>query len=146
MGAFAALLGVSITGTGVDRKVTGLAVGDCCLVVVATDDSCSPWPIGKSGDFGLSPALLSSTMDPASQLPLMQGLRRKLAPGDTLFLMSDAIAAWSLREAEEGRRPWALLRDFTPGDGDQFCEWARGVRKAGQMRNDDVTLAIVDPE
>jgi len=146
MGAFAALLGVSITGEGVDRKLSGLAVGDCCLVVVGGGGNCSPWPIGKSGDFGLNPALLSSAADPGSQLPLIQGLRRKLAPDDILFLMSDAIAAWSLREAEEGRNPWTHLRDFAVGDDDRFREWARGVREAGQMRDDDVTLAIVDPE
>ena len=152
MGAFAALLGVSITGEGTDRKLSALAVGDSCLVVVGTDEGRSRWPmksrwpIKRSGDFGLNPALLSSAAAPDSQRPLIRRRHVELAPRDTLFLMTDAIAAWFLREAEEGGRPWSTLLDVAPGGDDGFREWARDLRTTGAMRDDDVTVAIVDPE
>jgi hypothetical protein len=146
MGAFAALLGVSIAGEGAERRLSGLAVGDCCLVVVRDDDRWSPWPIVSSADFGLNPAPLSSSADSISQRSLMRSRHVRLVPGDSVFMMSDAIAAWFLREAETGGRPWTSLSDLAPGDDERFRSWSRGIRQAGFMRDDDVTVAIVDAE
>jgi len=59
--------------------------------------------------------------------------------------MTDALACWFMREAEEGRTPWRVLRDLDTSDEIKpFREWVETLRKEGAMRNDDVTLLRID--
>jgi hypothetical protein len=58
--------------------------------------------------------------------------------------MTDALARWSLKEDEDGRNPWARLRDFGPGDAPAFDRWIDRLRQAKEMRNDDITLIRID--
>jgi hypothetical protein len=57
---------------------------------------------------------------------------------DVLYLMTDALAQWFLKAAEDRRRPWEALRDIQARD--HFASWVEQLRAAGEMRNDDVTL------
>jgi hypothetical protein len=149
LGAFAALLGVRLTGEGEGRRLAAIAAGDCCLVIVRDGAVDLAWPVARSSDFGSNPALLSSVAPSAGQLALLVGLPHdhdRLVTGDTLFLMTDAIAAWFLREADDGRTPWVTVAGFAATDGEGFVAWARGLRTTGVMRNDDVTVGIIDIE
>jgi hypothetical protein len=66
-------------------------------------------------------------------------------PGDAFYLMTDALACWFMRETEEGRTPWRVLRDLNTSDEVKpFREWVETLRAEGAMRNDDVTLLRVD--
>jgi hypothetical protein len=66
-------------------------------------------------------------------------------PGDAFYLMTDALAYWFMRETEEGRTPWRVLRDLNTSDEIKpFREWVKTLRVEGAMRNDDVTLLRVD--
>ena len=63
------------------------------------------------------------------------------------MLATDALAAWFLRQTEHDDRPWEQLRGLT---SEQFDDLVENLRKAGEMRNDDVTLVLayvspVDP-
>jgi hypothetical protein len=75
----------------------------------------------------------------ASAVRETEGLAR---PGDLILLMTDALAAWFLAEAELRRRPWALLERLdTQEDFETFVDLMRAGRA---MRNDDVTLLKVE--
>ena len=60
-------------------------------------------------------------------------------------MMTDAVAQWCLAEFEAGRNPWDDLERLltVPEDGNQFSEWIEVLRKAGRLRNDDVTLLAI---
>ena len=144
LGAFAALLGIRLTERPDGLRLHALAAGDCCLVLVRAETVRVAWPVERSSDFGSNPVLLSSIAPAASQQTMLRGRRMLLRPGDSLFLMTDAIAAWFLAQTESGGRPWHVLGAFAPEDPDAFRTWAQGLRSGGAMRNDDVTVAILD--
>ena len=56
----------------------------------------------------------------------------------------DALARWALREDEEGRNPWIVLRDHATRDVPVFGAWVAALRKDRELRNDDVTLLRID--
>jgi hypothetical protein len=153
-GAFAALVGLTLmeghnTGMGpanddhLDPAGRGgwqaLAVGDSCLFQVRDDELLVAFPLTASAAFDTRPALLSSNL--ASNVRLQE--RVATATGswrsaDRFYLMTDALAAWFLREHEAGGRPWhhleVLTQDMT------FATWVDSLRQSGALRNDDVTL------
>jgi hypothetical protein len=57
--------------------------------------------------------------------------------------MSDALACWFLRRAEDGGRPW---KDVAEGVCQDFGTWIGGLRSTGVLRNDDVTLLALAVE
>jgi hypothetical protein len=57
--------------------------------------------------------------------------------------MSDALACWFLRRAEDGGRPW---EDVAEGVCQDFGAWIGGLRSTGVLRNDDVTLLALAVE
>lgn len=144
-GAFATLLGVRVTLAPDGAHLRCLAVGDSCLVVVRRDLLALSWPIAQSSQFGLHPALLCSVPLEEARRPPVLGRRIRLRAGDSVFLMTDAVAAWFLARAESGERPWHQLQTFGFGEDDAFVQWARDLRTRGLMRNDDVTVSIVQP-
>jgi hypothetical protein len=65
--------------------------------------------------------------------------------GDSFYAATDALAAWFLRSAHAGERPWEVLRDLDTDAGPpSFAEWVLERRAAGAMHNDDVTLVRID--
>ena len=116
-----------------------MAIGDSCLFQVRGDELLLAFPLTASTAFDTRPALLSS--DAASNARLQE--RVATATGswrsaDRFYLMTDALAAWFLREHEAGGRPWhhleVLTQDMT------FATWVDSLRQSGALRNDDVTL------
>src|SRR5947199_52879 len=65
-------------------------------------------------------------------------------PGDTFFLMTDALACWFLREGEEGRQPWDELSGFSGATAlEDFARRIEALRDGEGLKNDDVTLIQV---
>jgi hypothetical protein len=60
--------------------------------------------------------------------------------------MTDALAKWFLEQVEVCGRPWqeldGLLQAPTPQPA--FEEWVTTLRDAGRLRNDDVTLMLIN--
>ena len=60
--------------------------------------------------------------------------------------MTDALAEWTLRRNEESQQPIAdveqLLAESAPQDA--FAGWIEERRDQHGLRNDDVTLVMVD--
>ncbi len=137
-GAFATFLGVAVDPTGWQA----FAVGDCCLVHLSGDDVRRAFPIETAVVFDNIPDLIPSRPDPTS--PGIATAASGYDSGDWLFLMTDALAAWALKQWEAGRPMWNQLRTCisAANPAEAFAENVPGWRVGG-MRNDDVTLLAV---
>lgn len=148
-GAFATFLGVDlgITGGECQGRWRAVAVGDSCVFVIRDERLNSAFPINQAEDFNNRPWLLGSRR-PASDILDRQKERRiegDWRRGDRIWLMTDALAQWFLREVETGRRPWeavGMLLDDAPAKHD-FASWVENLRDTENLRNDDVTLVAV---
>jgi Protein phosphatase 2C len=136
-GAFAALLGVTFTEAG---SWSALAVGDCCLFQVRGTTLHAAWPLSEADAFDNRPFLLGSRPSANTQLRT-QGAIGTLAgdwqPGDTLLLMSDALAATFLRLSSP-TEPLNVLSFEKNAAG--FRDWIQCLRADRAIRNDDVSL------
>ena len=140
MGSAATLLGVRFDETtpGRGRIWTCLAIGDSCLFQVRAGSLVIKFPVERSADFGLHPALVSTDRTITEQYLDQFVVRTGIwGDGDEFFLLTDAIAAWFLREAEAGGRPWEFLAGL---DQDSLAEFVEDRRSHLLMRNDDVTV------
>jgi len=142
MGSAATLLGVRFDETtpGRGRIWTCLAIGDSCLFQVRAGSLVIKFPVERSADFGLHPALVSTDRTITEQYLDQFVVRTGIwGDGDEFFLLTDAIAAWFLREAEAGGRPWEFLAGL---DQDSLAEFVEDRRSHLLMRNDDVPWCI----
>jgi hypothetical protein len=145
-GAFATFLGLVVdaapesNGTGAGPwRWRALAIGDSCLFQVRARKLLRRFPVEHSAEFTSSPWLVGSRTPP-------QGLNRTEGdgqPGDRLWLMTDALALWFLRQVETGLEPWLELELMLDFSAERFAEWVEGRRKARELRDDDVTLLAV---
>jgi len=134
-GAFATFLGLVVELGGRWRAV---ATGDSCLFLVREDGLRRAFPVDASAAFGTRPALIGSRQRGRVRAA---GVGGTLGPGDRLMLMTDALAEWFLAEQEGGRAPWRELGERTTDD---FAQWVAGRRAGGGLKNDDVTLLVID--
>jgi serine/threonine protein phosphatase PrpC len=149
-GAYATLLGVAFAKgrTTNDPAIwRALAVGDSCLFRLRQGKLRKAFPLTRAADFGNQPALLGSRGRSVDTPP--QGVRRaggQWRPGDCFLLMTDALAEWTLRQSEQDQRPMEdidrLLAESDPQDA--FAGWVEERREKHGLRNDDVTLVIID--
>ena len=60
--------------------------------------------------------------------------------------MTDALAQWFLRQSETEKKPWEAIAKLLalPGKESPFAAWIEERRDREGMRNDDVTLMVVD--
>ena len=148
LGAAAAFLGLHLREGGSRRRGgawEAIALGDCCLMQVRTGTVIKRFPIECAHDFSNSPFLLSSNSSACEGwLERMRRARGGWLAEDCFYLMTDALAAWFMREEEGGGAPWELLRDLGTADAPEFLDWVAGLRSAKRMRNDDVTLIRID--
>lgn len=129
-GAFAATLTLSLHADGQWRA---LSVGDCCLFHVRDGGLVASWPFDTSDAFTHRPELVSSRADQSDlHLVSTDGTWRAQ---DIFLLATDAVAAWLL----DGDAP-AIERL----DDESFQEAVGAARDAGDLRNDDATLLVVE--
>ncbi|NLE74295.1 MAG: protein phosphatase 2C domain-containing protein [Actinobacteria bacterium] len=148
IGAFAALLGVALHDDSCledPHEWRAIGLGDSCLVQMRGEEVLVRFPLDNSASFTNRPHLLSS--NPAYNRQVIEHLcsiKGTWDHGDVFYLMTDALACWFMREVEEGRRPWSILRDVGPyGEIKPFREWVGELRADRAIRNDDVTLLRV---
>ena len=136
-GAYAAFVGLSLSA--VSRGWRAVAIGDCCLFHVTGMKLLQSFPLTHSEQFGSSPFLVGSIQrpddDPLPHVRMYEGILRG---ADTLFLASDALAAWLLRCAERGSPAWEWIGVGVQTQ-DDFDHLVAHARDDG-TRNDDMTL------
>lgn len=153
-GAFATILGLSLLSEG---RWEAVALGDSCLFQMRGNCLIARFPIRRSSEFGQRPLLLAS--NPAKNLLAMGKLRIASGAwrrGDKFYLMTDAVAAWFLKEFEQSKEPWAALGRAESGLTDAggsgehmssaglpFEDLVESMRSQGLMRNDDVTVTSI---
>ncbi len=101
------------------------------------------FPLTRPEEFTTSPALLSSVrQDVSYRLRRRSGSWRS---GDRFILMTDAIGKWFMQSRRGNNRATAaLLASLTDQDG--FEKWVAEERARGELRNDDVTVMLVEVE
>jgi len=67
------------------------------------------FPLQKSSQFTMSPYLIGSRSNGESLNEWIQISKGSLRDGDMLLLATDAVAAWLLKQHEEGRPLWKWL-------------------------------------
>ena len=145
-GAFAAFLGIVLARPSpASREWQAVAVGDTCLLHTRGRTLLRAFPIGHSRQFNNAPNLVGARMTPERVLEMESlWIEGRGKPGDRLWAMTDALASWYLAEHEAGGNPWSHLESLLSSpDGQQFAEWIEGLRDAGRLRNDDVTLLAI---
>jgi hypothetical protein len=144
-GAFAAFLGLVLEEARGATRWRAVAVGDCCLFHVRGDRLLRAFPLRRADDFTNTPWLVG-TPTPAGALVrkgAFRTCRGRCRPGDRLWLATDALSQWFLREVEAGQRPWEALGELLEAPDDAFAAWVGERRSDGALHNDDVTLLAV---
>lgn len=145
MGAFATFLGMTLNGEGNDWRA--VAIGDSCLFQTRENSLVLAFPLTKSQEFGIAPELVGSR-SPLDDVLRNRRVERtgKGAPGDRLWMMSDALAQWCLKQCEADENPWEELAEFLSASSTklQFMDWIEYARKKRKLRNDDVTMLVVE--
>jgi protein phosphatase 2C-like protein len=154
-GAFAAFLGLTLEQReGSARKWHALAVGDCCVFHIQAGLPSESFPIVDWRDFGNSPLLLSSLAANNARVWSEDAAKEASGvwePGDAFLLMSDALACWFLANAASDSE---LVSQILELGTEQKTHWAksrfhrivRTLRADGELRNDDVTLLLVQTD
>lgn len=135
-GADAAFIGLKILPEMKEWKA--ISVGDCCLFIVKDNKVVEKFPIEDASGFDSTPSLIGS------EFYLKRGdIREKsgcLTGGEAIYLFSDAIAQWFLKN--ESSQPWdTLSRHIVTKE--TFQTFVDDLRKNKEMRNDDVTVMIL---
>jgi hypothetical protein len=116
---------------------TAAALGDSCAFQVRDDRLALAFPLDSAAQFGTTPHLAASRDPDPELLGLRAEARRGTwLPGDVFYLATDAAAQWFLAEDEANRRPWRQIDEAF----DDPAGWLDGLRAAGLIRNDDVTI------
>jgi len=143
-GAFAAIIGLELHRE--KCRWIAFAVGDCCVFHTRGDNILARFPLESAEQFDNRPALISSVADNNNGvLDTIKTARGVWEPGDTFYMMSDALAAWFLRYAalKDTNVVGYLKTLSTRAEFAEFVSLQRGdTTTDGQpmMRNDDVTL------
>jgi hypothetical protein len=117
-----------------------IAIGDSCLFQVTGENLSTAWPVTRSGEFTNYPPLLYTRRE-NTDIGQLAGKPGTWRPGDRFFLLTDAIAEWFLREAEQGRKPWDTLASL---DQESFPSFVSDGRRRDLLHNDDVTVVILE--
>jgi hypothetical protein len=134
-GAQAAFIGVSCCKNGTWEAV---AAGDCCLFQRRGTALAALFPLTRVDDFSFSPALWATHALPPQNAAATRREAGRWEIGDCLYLMTDALALWCLREIEAKRDPWVWL-DGIVSDKD-FRQRIDILRENGRLRGDDTTV------
>lgn len=140
-GTLATFVGGELAGLDSPRPLwRAVALGDAVLFHVRDGQLVEHFPPLRSADFDSAPNGIGTLPkwlgQMSSQLLLRQG---QLAPGDMIFVASDAFAKWMITCVETGEATlWPMLGELVHPSG--FIQLVAAQRRAMAMKDDDVTL------
>ncbi|MBF0458810.1 MAG: protein phosphatase 2C domain-containing protein [Nitrospirae bacterium] len=118
-----------------------VGVGDVCLIIVRDDELIKAFPVKSAAEFDNSPNLISSLDGPGNTH--IETTSGELRQGDTVFLLSDALAEWFYKSHENGLFPWKTLGKINSEV--KFRLLIERLRAAKQIKNDDATAIFITP-
>lgn len=128
-----------------DGEWIGGAIGDSCVFHLRQDQLIEAWPLSTSREFNNSPYLVSS--EAACNVDLVKHIKihsNRWEREDHFYFATDALACWILKQHENEASPWTKLASFDAiAAPDEFSAFVESIRDAGEIRNDDTTLARV---
>lgn len=128
-GSFAALVGLRADQRGTWQAV---AAGDCCLLHIRLGKLVKAFPLETAAAFNNRPALLA-TLPAHSADPDVQTVAGTWKKGDRFFLMSDALAQFTLAYPQ-------AIKELTALTAEAFAPLIERLRDDRLCRNDDVTF------
>lgn len=142
-GAFAAFVGLAFLGSvdgGLQWQV--VALGDSCLIQKRGARIITALPLSDPNDFGNRPILVPSNTGAQEKAIENVIVDRGMAePGDVFLLLTDAIAAWYLRNiAAEPTRVGPFEEALAVNDRQRLEDLIAHERAAQALRNDDVAI------
>ena len=137
-GAHATFLGLNVGTEGEHGRWSAVAAGDSCLFVLHEGKLATSFPLDQSSAFNGAPALVRSH----GEEPMWEFGMGELHGGDRLLLATDALAQYLLCTSEAGNFAGPALLSIQ--DADDFAKWVQDARAAGQLKNDDVALGIIE--
>ncbi|WP_349742949.1 hypothetical protein [Roseateles cavernae] len=150
-GSFATLLGVELGPNGTDFEI--LAIGDSLAVHVRAGALLASYPYRTADEFDLRPNLLS-TLAQANQFvgepDFFTGNSDRtwtVVPGDIVYLVTDAVGQWILKELASTDVPSSLSALESLQTEADFEALVLQLRQERRMRLDDSTLVrlVVEP-
>lgn len=144
VGSFATLLGCELSGLeGPQPRWDAVAVGDTVLFHVRNHDLVTQFPKIAAEDFGFNPDGVSTRPDSLSTaVNRLAEHGGQLAPGDRLYLATDAFAQWMVQTHHRDPR-WLWNTLAALDHPATFRTLTADRRRAEEMKNDDVTLMRV---
>lgn len=141
-GSFSTFLGIEIRKRGNNYHYNGVTVGDSCLFTL--NEELFSFPMKQASEFNITPNLMwSGYGSPFNEeykwdFPKLTSFDGNLLPGDSIILATDSISKWIL---EDGANRYRFLLE-SPDPMEKIEE----LLQAREMRNDDITLAIITLE
>ncbi|MEZ4905531.1 MAG: hypothetical protein R2822_29105 [Spirosomataceae bacterium] len=146
-GALQTFLGVTINRE--ESTYNAIAIGDCSLFQIRNDELIYSFPILNFEQFDSTPKLISSIPKYQKNLEeLAEYTAKEIHPNDLIIIATDAIAAWIFKKKETGDKPWqdlSTLLNYEDYKTD-FTNWLNNKRREHEIKNDDVTLILINFE
>lgn len=143
VGSFATLLGCELSGLDEPQaRWDAVALGDTVLFHVRNQEV-EQFPKIAAEEFGVNPDGVPTRPETlAGMVERLVVSGGDLAAGDRLYLATDALAQWMVEaDARDRRSLWTMLA--TLDHPATFRKLVADRRRAGEMKNDDVTLMRV---
>lgn len=140
-GTLATFVGGQLLGLDTDRPVwQAVAIGDAVLFHVRDGNLIEHFPPLRAADFGSAPDGIGTLPAWLGRMSEQTVFRHgQLAPGDTIFVATDAFAKWMITCAEKGDTTlWPVLAGLVHPS--VFASLVAAQRRAMAMKDDDVTL------
>lgn len=149
-GAFSTLAGITFRLTDtLSIEFDAIAIGDSCMFQIRDEKIAHFFPLASVEDFHNRPILISS--NGAYNLHLKASVKNwsgTAQTGDSFWLMTDALACWTLTRYEEGTNVIKQIHGLASED--DFIRLVEAERKLVRrdgsfyLRNDDVTFIRVN--
>jgi hypothetical protein len=146
-GAFATFLGITLNLE--EQSFESVSIGDCTLFQVRNNELIYSFPITSFEDFGNTPSLFATNSKFQSDYEKsVKYLNGQAISGDLLILASDAVAMWLFKRLNEGERPWLSLIALLNYEDYQtdFSNWTFNKIKENEMKNDDISVVLINIE
>jgi hypothetical protein len=140
-GTLATFVGGQLAGLDTARPVwQAVALGDAVLFHVRDGAKVEHFPPLRSADFDSAPNGIGTLPEWLGQMGSQMLMREgPLAPGDMIFVASDAFAKWMITCLEaDDKTLWPMLGGLVHPSG--FIQLVAAQRRAMAMKDDDVTL------